>query len=110
MALQKTTRKVTPATPVNSAIWISGHVPCSAMPSPFQPKPDINQPRVHSSATHAAVRQNATNKLWPELSHGEVPGNGSGFARASISLHLSRTIILRARDRISPQNQPQTAK
>ena len=25
------------------------------MPSPFQPNPDINQPRVHSNATHSAA-------------------------------------------------------
>src|SRR6266550_3337912 len=33
------------------------------MPSPFQPNPDINQPRVHSNATHAAVRQSARNNF-----------------------------------------------
>src|SRR4030095_68058 len=94
MTLQTTTRKVTPATPVNSAIWISGHVACNAMPRPFQPNPEINHPRVHSNATQVAARHSARKRLYPELSHGEPADGGSGLARASISLHLSRTTIL----------------
>src|SRR5437660_12553942 len=88
MTLANTTMKDNPATPVNSAIWMSGQFACSATPKPFQPKPVKSHPRTHSCATQAHASKNASRKLLVDLSHG-VFGTGADWrARSSIELHL----------------------
>ena len=53
----------------------------------------------------------ARKKLWPELSHGELAGNGSGFARRKAFRSIYRAgQFCEAAAASNPQNQPQTAK
>src|SRR5205823_13834962 len=66
MTFANATTKDKPVTPVNSAIWISGHVLCKETPSPFQPKPPNNQPRIHSCTVHADAARNANSKFRHE--------------------------------------------
>src|SRR5260370_19011043 len=56
-----------PATPVNSAIWISGQLACRATPRPFQPQPEKTQPRSHSRVYHPAAIIKAHNNLLVEF-------------------------------------------
>src|SRR5262249_22817134 len=63
-------------------------VPCSATPSPFQPKPEKTQPRSHSCATHAAARRKATRKLFVDLIHGDREGVALLRAWESIRSHF----------------------
>src|ERR1700730_2981849 len=111
MTLLKATANERPATPVNSAIWITGQFACSAIPSPFQPNPPNNQPRIHSCVTQAQARQKATRKLVVDLSH-DVVGAAAGAlpARATISFHLLATgCAIVSRGRSNPTNHAQNA-
>src|SRR6266487_1522547 len=90
MTLTNTITKDRPITPVNSAIWMSGHFAQSAMPSPFQPNPPKSHPRIHSCVLHAEARTKASHKLFVDLNQGEAGANIGGLpARSSISVHLS---------------------
>src|SRR5437879_5735719 len=101
-----------PETPVNSTIWMSGHLAQSAMPSPFQPNPPKSHPRIHSWVVYAEARRKASHKLFIDLNHGAVGiAVGALPARSSISLHLSFVGFIFVRPGLtSPQNQLQNAK
>src|SRR5262245_10718329 len=111
MTFANATMNDKPATPVNSAIWINGHVPCSATPSPFQPKPEKIQPRSHSCVTHAAARRKASRKLFVDFVHGD---RGEGVmlrACANIRSHfVELDPLFFSRGWTKPQNHAQSAK
>src|SRR5439155_9373178 len=74
ITLAKATMNDKPATPVNSAIWINGQLPCRATPRPFQPQPEKTQPRNHSCVVHPAARRTASTKLFVDFVHGDRAG------------------------------------
>src|SRR6266496_1203025 len=73
-----------PATPVNSAIWISGQLPWSATPRPFQPQPEKTQPRNHSCAVHPAARRKARTRLFADFVDGDRGGGAVVRALANL--------------------------
>ncbi len=85
ITLHITRRKLTPPTPVNSAIWMSASSVCRATPSEFQPKPVMSQPRTHSSATHAAATNTAIPRFRADINNGGrsngTSGSGGGTGR-----------------------------
>ena len=86
MTFANTTANDNPVTPVNSAIWIRGQLPCSATPRPFQPKPPKSHPRIHSCATHAQAARNAISRfrIEPRKSRGAInPMNHAQKAKYS---------------------------
>ena len=79
MAEVITVRKEIPPTPVRELSWMSGILPCRAMPRAFHPKPVKTVPRSCSKATHAAAATAAAARLRHELS--QTDRKLCGFSR-----------------------------